>query len=161
MDENARPSIEFPWRRFDGRPLVYASLGTTRAAQPEILYFIAEACNELNLQLVISLGGRGNPEMFEDLPGRPLVVKDAPQLELLKRADIVISHGGLNTVLETLMEGKPIIAIPIAYDQPAGGRSVGMVRSRRGDFHQWAYDETDSYSASKASLQTELSPMPP
>jgi len=119
VDESARRSIQFPWHRFDGRHLVYASLGTARAAQPQTLHFIAQACNELNLQLVISLGGRGNPEMFEDLPGQPLVVKDAPQLELLKKADIVISHGGLNTVLETLMEGKPIIAIPIAYDQPA------------------------------------------
>jgi len=48
-----------------------------------------------------------------------LVVGNAPQLELLKRAQIVISHAGPNTVLETLMQGKPLLALPMALDQPA------------------------------------------
>jgi MGT family glycosyltransferase len=74
---------------------------------------------ECNLQLVISLGGRWPTEMFDGMSGNPLVVNYAPQLELLKRADIVITHGGLNTALETLMEGKPMIAIPKSFDQPA------------------------------------------
>jgi UDP:flavonoid glycosyltransferase YjiC (YdhE family) len=46
-------------------------------------------------------------------------VEDAPQLELIRRAELVITHGGLNTVLETLLEGKPMVAIPMAHDQPA------------------------------------------
>ena len=84
-----------------------------------IFRFIAEACNGLDVQLVISLGGRLDPEMLDGLPGQPLVVREAPQLELLKKAEIVITHGGVNTVLETLIEGKPMIVIPIAHDQPA------------------------------------------
>ncbi len=43
----------------------------------------------------------------------------APQLELLKIAKIVITHGGSNTVFEALMEGKPMVVIPLAHDQPA------------------------------------------
>jgi zeaxanthin glucosyltransferase len=119
VDEAARRSVEFPWDRLDGRPVAYASLGTTRKGEPDIFHMIAEACNGLNLQLVISLGGRRDPEMFADLPGNPLVVRSAPQLELLKRAEIVVTHGGLNTALETLMEGKPLIVIPKSFDQPA------------------------------------------
>jgi zeaxanthin glucosyltransferase len=119
VDEAARPPVKFPWDRLDGRPLVYASLGTTQKNRLAIFRLIAEACLTLNLQLVISLGGRFDLEMFDGLPGRPLVVRYAPQLELLKRAEIVITHGGLNTVLESLMEGKPMIAIPMAHDQPA------------------------------------------
>jgi len=119
VDEAARPPVEFPWNRLDGRPLIYASLGTRKNNQWAIFCLISEACQQLDLQLVISLGGRRDPEMFDDLPGHPLVVRDAPQLELIKRAEIVITHGGLNTVLETLLEGKPMIAIPMAYDQPA------------------------------------------
>jgi UDP:flavonoid glycosyltransferase YjiC (YdhE family) len=46
-------------------------------------------------------------------------VKEAPQLELIKLATIVINHAGINTVLECLMEGKPMIVIPITHDQPA------------------------------------------
>jgi MGT family glycosyltransferase len=119
VDESARPYVDFPWNRLDGRPLIYASLGTAKKSQPGIFHLIAEACKGLNLQLVISLGSRGNPEDYDDLPGSPLVVVMPPQLELLKIAEIVITHGGLNTAMEALMEGKPMIAIPIAYDQSA------------------------------------------
>jgi zeaxanthin glucosyltransferase len=115
----ARPRIAFPWERLDGRPIIYASLGTTRNAEPAVLRLIAQACVGLDVQLVISLGGRFDPEDFADLPGRPLVVQFAPQLELLKIARIVISHGGPNTAFEALMAGKPMIVIPMAYDQPA------------------------------------------
>jgi zeaxanthin glucosyltransferase len=118
-DVAARLSVEFPWNRLDGRPLIYASLGTRKNSQRAIFRFIAEACQDLDLQLVISLGGRLDPDIFDGLPGRPLVVRDAPQLELLKKAEVVITHGGVNTVLETLLEGKPMIVIPMAHDQPA------------------------------------------
>lgn len=119
VDEAARPSMEFSWDRLDGRPVVYASLGTTLKGEPTIFRLIAEACDGLGVQLVIALGGRRDSEMFHDMPGNPLIVKDAPQLELLKRAEIVVTHAGSNTVLETLMQGKPMIAIPKAFDQPA------------------------------------------
>ncbi len=127
VDEAARPSVEFPWNRLDERPLIYASLGTARNNEA-IFRLIAEACQGPNLQLVISLGGRLDPAIFHDLPGRPLVVRYAPQLELLKRADVVITHGGLNSVLETLMEGKPMIAIPMGYDQPAVASRLAWLR---------------------------------
>lgn len=119
VSQAARPAVEFPWQRLDGRPLAYAALGTTRNVQPAIFGMIAEACDDLNLQLVISLGGRLDPEGLGELSGNPVVVRYAPQLELLKAARIVITHAGSNTVFEALMEGKPMLAIPIAHDQPA------------------------------------------
>jgi len=115
----SRPAVDFPWHRIDGRPLIYASLGTTRNVQPRLFHMIAEACQDLDLQLVISLGGRFDPNSFANLPGAPLTTRYAPQLELLKLAKVVITHGGPNTVFESLMEGKPMVAIPLAYDQPA------------------------------------------
>ena len=117
--ETSRAAVDFPWHRLDGRPLIYASLGTTRNVQPHVFYMIAEACQDLDLQLVISLGGRFDPDSFADLPGNPLTARYAPQLKLLKLAQVVITHGGSNTVFESLMEGKPMVAIPLAYDQPA------------------------------------------
>jgi MGT family glycosyltransferase len=120
VDETARPVVEFPWNRLDGRPFIYASLGTVKKnGHLSVFRLIAEACKGLDLQLVISLGDRYEPEIGDELPGNPLVVRYAPQLELLKRAKLVITHGGPNTVFEALMEGKPMIAIPMAHDQPA------------------------------------------
>lgn len=127
VDEAARLLIEFPWDQLDGRPLIYASLGTTLKSDPAIFRLIAEACDGLGLQLVISLGGRRDPRMFQDLPGKPLIVREAPQLELLKKAEIVITHAGPNTVFETLLQGKPMIAIPKTFDQPAIAARLGWL----------------------------------
>ena len=52
------------------------------------------------------------------VPSNAIVVQQAPQLELLKRATVCITHAGLNTVLESLAQGVPQVAIPITYDQP-------------------------------------------
>lgn len=119
IDETTSEHVPFSWDRLDGRPLVYASLGTTRKADPVIFTRIAEACSGLDLQLAISLGGRRDAKNFTGLPGNPVVVSNAPQLELIRRAQIVITHAGPNTVLETLIQGKPMVALPIALDQPA------------------------------------------
>jgi MGT family glycosyltransferase len=119
VDEALRESIPFPWEQLDGRPLVYASLGTTRKIDPTVFARIAQACHELNLQLVITLGGRRDPASFSGLSGDPVVVRNAPQLLLLKRAQVIVTHAGPNTVLETLMQGKPMVALPVRLDQPA------------------------------------------
>lgn len=119
VSESARLPTEFPWDQLDGRRVIYASLGTTLKGESTIFHLIAEACSGLDMQLVISLGGRRDPRMFHDLPGSPLIVRDAPQLEILKKAEIVITHAGSNTVFEALMHGKPMVAIPQTFDQPA------------------------------------------
>ncbi|QMV20008.1 MGT family glycosyltransferase [Granulicella sp. 5B5] len=118
VDEEARTPMEFPWEQLDGRRLVYASLGTTLKGEPDTFRMIAEACAGLNLQLVITLGDRRDPAMFQNLQGSPIVVKVAPQLELLKKVSVVITHAGPNTAFETLLHGIPMVAIPKAFDQP-------------------------------------------
>jgi UDP:flavonoid glycosyltransferase YjiC (YdhE family) len=52
------------------------------------------------------------------MPPNVLAVQSAPQFELLKRAQLCITHAGLNTTLEALMCGVPLLAIPISFDQP-------------------------------------------
>ena len=110
--------MEFPFEKLDGRPLVYASMGTLQNRQKHIFGIIAEACAGLDVQLVLSLGGGEKPENMGELAGEPIVVEFAPQLELLKRAALCITHAGLNTALECLSNGVPMVAIPITNDQP-------------------------------------------
>jgi len=113
-----RPAVKFPWDRLDGRPLIYASMGTLQIGSQATFRLIAEACAGLDAQLVISLGGRLDPASLGKLAGDPLVVSYAPQLEILKRSAMVITHAGLNTVLESLSEGLPLVAVPHVHDQP-------------------------------------------
>jgi zeaxanthin glucosyltransferase len=136
VDDQQRPPVSFPWHRLDGRPLVYASLGTLQNGSEEIFRTIASACSSLNLQLVLSLGGGLDPSRLGAVPGDPIVVRYAPQLQLLKRAAAVITHAGLNTVLESLTEGVPLVAIPLGNDQPGvasrvAARGAGIVIPRR------------------------------
>ena len=118
VDREARAGVEFPWDRLDGRPLVYASLGTLQNGSEENFRMLAEGCAGLEAQLVISLGGGLDPEQVGRLAGDPVVVRYAPQLDLLRRAAAVITHAGLNTTLESLAEGLPLVCIPLGNDQP-------------------------------------------
>jgi len=113
-----RSPVEFPWERLDGRRLIYASLGTLQNGEEHLFRTIAEACRGLDAQLLISLGGGLDPSILGNLPGDPVVVSFAPQLDILKRASVVITHAGINTVLESLSEGVPMVAVPLAHDQP-------------------------------------------
>ncbi len=113
-----RKPVSFPWDKLTGKPLIYASLGTLVNSQVDVFNKIAAACEGLDAQLVISLGGSAIPESLPNLPGNPLVVEYAPQLELLQKVTLTITHAGLNTTLECLTNGIPMVAIPIALDQP-------------------------------------------
>ncbi len=93
-------------------------MGTVQNRLIDVFYKIAAACEGLDAQLVISLGGSATPESLPNLPGSPLVVEYAPQLELLKKVTLTITHAGMNTTLECLNNAVPMVAIPIANDQP-------------------------------------------
>lgn len=119
-DARSGDLIPFPWEQLDGRPLIYASMGTLQNRQTIIFESIAAACSALPVQLVISLGSRDQDAaaLAHRFPGNPVVVPFAPQLPLLERATLAITHAGLNTALESLSQGLPMVAIPITNDQP-------------------------------------------
>ena len=91
----------------------------------------AEACKGLDVQLVVSHGGGLSQEQASALPGNPLVVGYAPQEDLLSRAALTVTHAGLNTVLDSLAHGVPLVTIPITYEQPAIARRVERAGSGR------------------------------
>jgi UDP-glucoronosyl and UDP-glucosyl transferase len=57
-----------------------------------------------------------DPGDLGPIPANTVVVRVAPQIELLKRSALCITHAGLNTTLEALAQGVPLVAIPIGYD---------------------------------------------
>jgi zeaxanthin glucosyltransferase len=130
-DGKGREKLDFPWERLTGEPLIYASMGTILNGRVDVFRTIAAAsAKQKNSQLVLSVGNLVNPEEIGPAPRNAIIVNQAPQLELLKRASVCITHAGLNTVLESLAQGVPQIAIPVAYDQPGVGARI--VRKRTG-----------------------------
>jgi len=94
-------------------------MGTMMNGIADVYRVIGTAATQVKgIQLVLSIGDQICPKEIGPLPANTIVVKRAPQLELLKYASVCITHAGLNTVLESLAQGVPQVAIPINVDQP-------------------------------------------
>jgi len=89
-----------------------------------------------DIQVVLSVGMNVKLDELEPIPSNTIVVRTATQLELLKKAALCITHAGLNTTLESLAQGVPMVAIPIAFDQP--GISARIAHHRVGEFLELA-----------------------
>jgi MGT family glycosyltransferase len=118
-DGAGREPISFPWEKLTGAPLIYASLGTLVNGLNQVYSAILRAVEKLPwTQVVLSVGANLNLDELGAIPSNVIVARYAPQIELLKRATLAITHAGLNTVLESLGQGVPMVAIPIGFDQP-------------------------------------------
>jgi zeaxanthin glucosyltransferase len=117
-DGNGRPDVDFPWDQLTGEPIVYASMGTIQNGNAEVFRTMAAAVAQNDAQLVISIGNVLRSAQIGPVPRNAIVVNHAPQLELLKKASVCITHAGFNTVLEALTQGVPQVAIPVTHDQP-------------------------------------------
>ena len=111
------------WRR-DGRPLVFASLGTLQGARERLFRAIAGAARDLDVQLVMVHCGRLTPAQVRRLPGHgapdgPYVTDFVPQGAVLDMADAAVLHGGFNTVLDAAARAVPMVVMPLAFEQPA------------------------------------------
>ncbi|MDQ2819088.1 MAG: glycosyltransferase [Pseudomonadota bacterium] len=102
------------------RPFIFASLGTLQGQRFGLFKRIAKACKSLDAQLLIAhCGGlHAAQEQALQRAGATWVTDFAPQAAVLARADAVISHAGLNTVMDAIVARTPILALPIAFDQP-------------------------------------------
>jgi zeaxanthin glucosyltransferase len=118
-DDRGREPVPFPWEKLTDKPLIYASLGTLVNGLEHVYRTILGAVATIpDVQMVLSIGKNISPDELGPIPLNTIVVSAAPQLELLKRAALCITHAGLNTALESLAQGVPMVAIPIGYDQP-------------------------------------------
>jgi MGT family glycosyltransferase len=119
-----RPDADFPWERLTGEPLIYASMGTLQNGSERIFQTIVAAAEAPGRQLVLSIGRNLDPASIGSVAASTIVVRHAPQLPLLERASLCITHAGLNTTLESLSAGVPLVAIPIANDQHGVGARI-------------------------------------
>ena len=109
--------MDFPFERLDSRKMIYISLGTINTQHVDFYRKCMEALGSTDLQVVLSIGTKTDLAVFDTVPENFIVRNVVPQLEILKRADLFISHGGLNSVSESLYYGVPVIAVPMVNDQ--------------------------------------------
>ncbi len=124
-DDEGREPIPFPWEQLTGKPLIYASLGTLLNGLDDVYKHILGAIEAMeDVQVVLSVGSNIDLEDLAPIPSNTIAVRSAPQIELLKRAALCITHAGLNTTLECLAQGVPMVAIPIGFDQPGAAARI-------------------------------------
>jgi MGT family glycosyltransferase len=130
--------IKFDWYRLQSssKPKILVSIGTTFDHEHKKAFFakVIEALGNEKLTVVVV----SDPELFDVWPENFIVKKQVPQLELLPHLDAVVCHGGHNTVCETLLNGLPMVVIPIAYDQShVAGRVVRTGAGQRLNFNRF------------------------
>ncbi|WP_128381530.1 macrolide family glycosyltransferase [Streptomyces cavernae] len=119
----ARPvDLSFPVDRLQD-PVLYASLGTVFNADPRLLRTFATALAPLGGTVVVSTG-QTDPDALGPLPANVLARRFVPQPEVLARAALFVTHGGMNSVNEAMYAGVPMVVVPQGADQPMVARRV-------------------------------------
>jgi len=109
--------LEFPAHCIG--PLVYISLGSTIfTANVDFYRMCFRAFGGTDKRVILSAGRWTDSELLGDVPDNFIVRPYVPQLEILKLADVFITHGGMGSVSEGLLVGVPLIVIPQTSDQP-------------------------------------------
>jgi UDP:flavonoid glycosyltransferase YjiC (YdhE family) len=107
--------LDVPMPEVDGSaPLVYLTLGTVSHTATEVLRQAVTGLARLPVTVLVALGP-GAP--LNDVPPNVRVAGFVPQAEVLRRADLVVHHGGTGTVLGTLAAGLPQLVLPQGADQ--------------------------------------------
>ena len=114
-----------------GKKIIYASFGSQLPVYGEMVRaFFRKLINIMNdnemqdFHLILSTGtGTGE---HGPAPENLTVLQWAPQIDILKVADIAIIHGGLGTIKECIYFGVPMLVLPLTRDQPLNARRVEM-----------------------------------
>lgn len=114
------------------RPTVHATLGTVFHREPALIRAILTGLRDEPVNLVLTVGDDQDPAQYGPQPPSVRIERYLPHGWLLPRCDLVICHGGFNTVMAALSCGLPLVVIPLAADQPHNARrcadlGVGVV----------------------------------
>jgi MGT family glycosyltransferase len=100
--------------RGPGRAVVYLSLGSLGSADVALMQKLIDTLAETDYFVVVSLGPQHRElRLAPNMTGEEFL----PQPAILPDVDVVITHGGNNTVTESLHFGKPMVVLPLFWDQ--------------------------------------------
>lgn len=97
-----------------GSGLIYLSLGSLGGADVELMQRLVDVLGITEHRFIVSKGPQADRiTLADNMVGEQML----PQTRIIPQVDLVISHGGNNTVTETLHFGKPLIVLPLFWDQ--------------------------------------------
>ena len=95
-------------------PVVYLSLGSLGSADVDLMQRLVDVMGRSSCRVIVSMGPQHELlSLHENMLGGEFL----PQPAILPQVDLVITHGGNNTVTECFRHGKPMIVLPLFWDQ--------------------------------------------
>jgi len=121
--------------------LVYLSLGTLGSADVELMRRLVEAFAESPHRFIVSKGPRADEfDLADNMWGADVL----PQTTIIPLCDIVFTHGGNNTTTEAMHFGKPMVLLPVFWDQHDNAQRV----------HELGFGQRlDTYTSTDADLR--------
>jgi hypothetical protein len=120
-----RTETDFPWNLLDlERTRIYLSLGTLYSDNVEFYRTVITAFSDHPAQFILSVGRQTDIHDLEPVPDNFIIQPSVPQLELLQKVDLFITHGGMNSINEALYYGVPLVVVPQQIEQLINGRQV-------------------------------------
>lgn len=117
-------TVRFPWEQLRHPVVVYVSLGTLFNTDVAFYRNCFEAFRAEDFQVIMSVGEQLSGGRLSSAPPNFIVQTYVPQLEVLRRASVFVTHGGMNSVSESLYHGVPVVVIPQLGEQAIVGRRV-------------------------------------
>jgi MGT family glycosyltransferase len=116
----------FPLEKLGQRPLLYISLGTIFSNQNQLAFIrdCFQAFRASGWQVIQSIGKETDKALLEPVPKNFLVYQHVPQLDILKQTDVFITHGGMNSTLEALYYGVPLVVVPQMPEQALTAQQI-------------------------------------
>ena len=118
------------------KPLIFIAMGTMYNEEIALYKACFEAFADSPFQIVMAIGHRIDPSALGTAPANFLVYPYVPQLDVLSRAALFITHGGINSAHEAMMHGVPMLVLPAAADHfvvagQVAAAGAGIVLHRR------------------------------
>jgi hypothetical protein len=113
------------------RPTIHACLGTVFHRTPGVFAAIIAGLREEDINLVLAVGGDQDPAAFGPQPANVYIERYIPHSLLLPQCDAFVTHAGFSSVMAGLEQGLPMVATPLAGDQPSNARrcsDLGVAR---------------------------------
>ena len=126
-----RDTVEMDFSFLENKQLIYVSLGTIHNQDLGFYKNVMTAFSHDDVKVIMSVGKQTNISDLGEIPDNFTVENFVPQLEVLKRTDVFISHGGMNSLNEAMYFDVPTIVIPQQIEQAFNGRrlsDLGVVK---------------------------------
>jgi zeaxanthin glucosyltransferase len=139
------------WLDSSDAPFVYVSFGSFLSVRGDVLARVATALKTMGVRVALAIGSADREELGE-LPDTWLVREFLPQVTLLSHAAAAVTHGGNNSVTESMTFGVPLLVLPFSTDQFAGAAALERV-----GFGESLDPNSATIDALRASLERVLS----